>query len=206
MVSLPDVYAERYTRQLSPVAAALEAHLQALTREQPRIDRVTARAKTPSSFMGKAGKLENGTPKYKDPLTEIQDQVAARIITFYLADVERLEALISDYFGSIESRRVEPESSSEFGYEGHHFILLTPEEAFPRPLDRRDGPSVFELQIKTVFQHAWSAAGHDLIYKSPVKLTREQTRRAAFTAAQAWGADLIFDGLSAELLGGGSSN
>jgi len=80
--------------------------------------------------MGKAAKLQDGAPKYKDPLTEVQDQIAARIITYYLADVERIEAVISEYFGAIESRRVEPESSSEFGYEGHHFILLTPEEAF----------------------------------------------------------------------------
>jgi ppGpp synthetase/RelA/SpoT-type nucleotidyltranferase len=206
MASLVEVYEERYARQLAPVAAALEAHLLALTRGQPRIDRVTARAKTPESFMGKAVKLEDGKPKYGDPLTEIQDQIAARIITFYLADVERIEALISTYFGSIESRRVEPESSSEFGYEGHHFILLTPEEAFPRPLSRRDGPSLFELQIKTVFQHAWSAAGHDLLYKAPAQLSREQSRRGAFTAAQAWGADHIFDELSKELLSGDPPN
>jgi putative GTP pyrophosphokinase len=206
MASLAETYATRYSRQLTPAARALEDHLQALTRDQPRIDRVAARAKTPASFLVKAAKLENGVLKYEDPLTQIQDQIAARIITYYLADVERLEALISEYFGSIENKRVGPESSSEFGYEGHHFILLTPEEAFPRPLDRRDGPPVFELQIKTVFQHAWSAAGHDLIYKSHVELTRDQSRRAAFTAAQAWGADMIFDGLSAELLSGGSSN
>lgn len=90
--------------------------------------------------------LGAGQPKYKDPLNEIQDQVAARIITYYLADVERLETMISDYFGSIESRRVEPESPSEFGYEGHHFVLLTPEETFPRPLDRREGPRLLSYR------------------------------------------------------------
>ena len=205
MPSLAEMYTERYTRQLVPVAAALEQYLQELIREQPRIDRVTARAKTPVSFLTKAATLIGDQPKYKDPLTEIQDQFAGRIITFYLADVERVEAVISEYFGSIESRRVEPESASEFGYEGHHFILLTPEAAFPRPLERRDGPLLFELQIRTVFQHAWSAAGHDLIYKSKTELTLDQSRRAAFTAAQAWGADLIFDDLSAELLDGSSS-
>jgi len=205
-VPLADEYGIRYEKQLKPVASALEAYLHEIVRGQPRIDRVVARAKDPSRFLAKAAKIENDVPKYSDPLTEIQDQIAARIVTLYLSDVERIQLLIAEYFGSIEHKRMEPESSREFGYEGEHYILLLPDEAFPRPLKRSDGPTLFELQIKTVFQHAWSEAGHDLIYKSVIPLTRDHLRRAAFTAAQAWGADLIFDELSAQLLSRGTSH
>lgn len=202
--SLAEVYAERYENRLVPIAAALEAYLRDIVRGQPRIDRVIARAKEPARFLAKATKEENGTPKYNDPLAEIQDQVAGRIVTFYLSDVERIQTAIEPYFGTVEHKRLEPESSSEFWYEGDHYVLLLPEEAFPRPLSRRDGPTLFELQVKTVFQHAWSEAGHDLIYKPEKPLSRDHLRKAAFTAAQAWGADLIFDGLSSELLFGGA--
>jgi ppGpp synthetase/RelA/SpoT-type nucleotidyltranferase len=60
-------------------------------------------------------------------------------------------------------------------------------------------PTFFELQIKTLFQHAWGEADHDLIYKPSGALTSDQRRRVAFTAAQAWGADRIFEELAQEL-------
>jgi putative GTP pyrophosphokinase len=57
-------------------------------------------------------------------------------------------------------------------------------------------PKVLELQIKTLFQHAWSEANHDLGYKPDLQpLDPDDERKLAFTAAQAWGADQIFDEL-----------
>ncbi|MCL5802016.1 MAG: hypothetical protein M1283_05805, partial [Gammaproteobacteria bacterium] len=64
-----------------------------------------------------------------------------------------------------------------------------------------DVPNLFELQIKTLFQHAWAEAEHDLGYKTSNSLTSLQKRKIAFTAAQAWGADQIFDELYRELEG-----
>jgi putative GTP pyrophosphokinase len=52
------------------------------------------------------------------------------------------------------------------------------------------------LQVKTLFEHAWSEAEHDLGYKpGEAPLTPDQKRRLAYTSAQAWGADHIFDEL-----------
>ena len=62
-------------------------------------------------------------------------------------------------------------------------------------------PKFFELQIKTLFQHAWSEAEHDIGYKEGQKpLDLDQKRRLAFTSAQAWGADRVFDELFRELM------
>ena len=61
-------------------------------------------------------------------------------------------------------------------------------------------PEFFELQIKTLFQHAWSETHHDLGYKTRRKLTSDERRQIAFTAAQAWGADKIFDELAQTLV------
>jgi ppGpp synthetase/RelA/SpoT-type nucleotidyltranferase len=203
--TLADAYQKHYDQVLTPIARDLQTYLAGLMHGQARIDRVAVRAKSVASFLNKAAKLEGDKRKYQTPLVEIQDQVAARIVTFYLSDVERVQDLVSDYFGAIEDSKREPESPSEFSYEGHHYVLFLPEEAL-RSVDRRVAPKVFELQIKTLFQHAWSEGGHDLIYKSVVPLTREHLRRAAFTAAQAWGADRIFNELAAELQGGGRSH
>jgi len=59
----------------------------------------------------------------------------------------------------------------------------------------------FELQIKTLFQHAWAESEHDLAYKPVEDLPKDQRRRVAFVAAQAWGADHILHELVEELKG-----
>jgi putative GTP pyrophosphokinase len=193
MTSLKETYTLRREKVLVPLAARIEDHLKNLFGSLARIDRISARAKSVDRFLGKAAKVEDGKPKYEDPLNQIQDQVGARIVTFYASDVERVRLEIEKYFKYIESQRIVPESEKEFGYEGRHFILFVPEDLIDDTVSRNESVELFELQIKTLFQHAWSEAEHDLGYKPSVKLTSDQNRRLAFTAAQAWGADQIFD-------------
>jgi putative GTP pyrophosphokinase len=199
--TLEEVFALRRERVLVPLAARIEDHLKRLFGGFPRIDRISARAKSLDRFLGKATKRENGKPKYDDPLNQIQDQVGARIVTFYLSDVERVRVEIEKYFKFIESKKILPESEREFGYEGRHFILFVPTDLADEALSGEESVEFFELQIKTLFQHAWSEAEHDLGYKPTNKLTSDQNRRLAFTAAQAWGADHIFDELYRQTAG-----
>ncbi len=89
-----------------------------------------------------------------------------------------------------------PDSEWEFGYFGKHYILLLPRDVIDPGIDQNLVPEFFELQVKTLFQHAWSEANHDLGYKpGAAPLTADEKRRLAFTAAQAWGADRVFDEL-----------
>ena len=62
--------------------------------------------------------------KYSNPLSQIQDQFGARIITYYLKDVPRLSKIVGDYYRKIESVDIVPDSDSEFRYFGKHFILI----------------------------------------------------------------------------------
>lgn len=200
MADLEETYTARFTTALEPLAIRLQAYLEQLVRSFPRVDRVSARPKTVKSFLRKAAKQDDeGALQYPEPMSEIQDQIAARITTFYLRDVTSVQQIVEGYFGPIEKCRKEPESHSEFGYEGFHYILFLPDDIFSAELLLGEAPKVFELQIKTLFQHAWSEAAHDLLYKPTLKLTRDQYRRGAFTAAQAWGADRIFDELAEEV-------
>lgn len=195
-------YSDRQRGILSPLAKRLEEFILDCVKDLPRVDRVAARAKSPDRFIAKAAKiLDDGKRKYDHPLTQIQDQIGARVITFYLDDVAAVSDVIDRYFRAIESRDVIPDSESEFGYVGKHYILAIPEDVFPHANEELQRmPKFFELQIKTLFQHAWSEAGHDLAYKPIVNLTSLQKRQLAFTAAQAWGADQMFASLSKELL------
>jgi putative GTP pyrophosphokinase len=194
-------YERRRSLFLEPVAQALEVHLQSLLTGCERIDRVCSRAKSTERFLKKAAKVEeDGSLKYTDPLAQIQDQVGARVVTFYLADVRIVSDLVKRYMRPVENKVIIPEKEKEFGYIGEHFILFLPDDVTAAFQEIEDKTRFFELQIKTLFQHAWSEAEHDLGYKAPAPLTSIQKRKMAFTAAQAWGADHIFDELNGELV------
>jgi ppGpp synthetase/RelA/SpoT-type nucleotidyltranferase len=199
MISLRDVYEMRRAQMLLVLATRLEAHLRTVFDGCARIDRISVRAKSVDRFAAKAEKEIDGKRKYDDPLTQIQDQLGARIVTFYKSDVDRLTTEVMKYFRHIESVQIVPDSESEFGYEGRHFILFIPRDMFDDEVKEDESIQFFELQIKTLFQHAWSEAEHDLGYKPTTILTSAQKKRLAFTAAQAWGADQIFDELFREI-------
>ncbi len=192
-------YNERYENYLKPLANKIQYKLEEDLESVPRIDRVYARAKSPLRFIDKAKKVDQGVSKYNDPLTQIQDQIGARVVVFYTEDIKCIESEIEGYYRFIEKKDLIPESEYEFGYIGKHYVLMIPEDVIDADIDRGKIPKFFELQIKTLFQHAWSEANHDLGYKPEQKLTSHQKRKLAFTAAQAWGADQIFLELSTDL-------
>lgn len=195
MTDLKSQYETRYANMLIPLAQRLNGMLQDYFHDVRRIDRISVRAKEVGRFLAKAQRLMDGKPKYSDPLNQIQDQIGARIVTFYIDDVEAVGTLAEKYFRYIEMKTIVPDSESEFGYFGKHFIMLVPPDLLDDTVQKENAPNFFELQIKTLFQHAWSEANHDLGYKPEGTLSSEEKRRIAFTAAQAWGADMIFNEL-----------
>jgi putative GTP pyrophosphokinase len=199
MTALQAAYEERFNRMLQPLAQKLQVYLLNTLGNHKRIDRISVRPKSIDRFIAKATKQINGEAKYRDPLNQIQDQIGARIVTYYKTDVDQIAGEVTKSFRHIESQIIVPESESEFGYEGQHFILFLPRDIFDGAIHENESISFFELQIKTLFQHAWSEAEHDLGYKPTTELTKEHKRRLAFTAAQAWGADQIFDELHRQL-------
>ena len=202
MSELEAQFRERRLKVLVPLAERLQKFIEGCLKGAPRIDRVATRVKGVDRFVQKAlKKKDDGTAKYSDPLSQIQDQIGARIVTFYLSDVEFLSTQVDTYFRAIEWQSIIPESPNEFGYIGKHYILFVPSDIIDHSVIE-DTPKYFELQIKTLFQHAWSEAEHDLGYKPSEQITHDQKRKIAFTAAQAWGADHIFDELHHETSGG----
>jgi len=198
--ALRDEYTALHGKILAPVAKQLEVLIASHLAGTPHIDRISARAKSPDRFMAKAAKIDKaGSPKYTNPLVQIQDQIGARVVVFYRRDVEPTSKVLMKYFRHIEEKEIVPESEWAFGYFGKHYVLALPKEAVPSEIPLTAAPHLFELQISTLFQHAWSEAEHDLGYKPREALSLDQNRRLAFTAAQAWGADRIFDELYEEL-------
>lgn len=176
--------------ELVSIANKIEESLIDTFGELKHVDKISCRAKSLDSFLKKALKTnKDGSLKYKVPIKEVQDLIGARIVVYYKSDFKEIKEVVTKYFNRVEAKTIVPDDVYKFGYEGEHFICFIPNAIYhnSNPII----PDFFELQIKTLYQHAWSQANHGLGYKPGSTLTYEEERKLAFLAAQSWGADTV---------------
>jgi putative GTP pyrophosphokinase len=173
---------------LELLAKALKGEVDQALDGMAHIDRVSFRAKGTASFLGKAASKE-----YLHPLVEIEDQVAGRVLVFFLEDIDLVVQVLKKLFTEVESKRREPKDESAFGYESHHLVCMIPPHVEPNGWSaHEDMPKTFELQVRTLFMHAWAEPQHDIGYKPDLEIPKDIQREWAWAAASAWGADRAF--------------
>jgi ppGpp synthetase/RelA/SpoT-type nucleotidyltranferase len=132
---------------------------------------IEARAKGLESFADKAAQPSDADPerpKYTDPVSDIADLAAARVITFFLSTLEDVDRLITREFELVEKLDKADLLIREerLGYQSVHYIVqLTPTRTVLPEYARYDGLKA-EIQLRTVLQHAWAEIEHDIQYKS----------------------------------------
>ncbi|MEN5047104.1 GTP pyrophosphokinase [Pseudomonas koreensis] len=152
-----------------------------LTTEGIKFHLVEYRAKDTESLVTKATKPEKS---YTDPFKEITDLVGLRVIAFYEDDLPKIEKQIRNTFILTREKEVKkPNSTANFGYRSVHYIVrLNPEAPDIGEFDKVADLD-FEIQIRTVLQHAWAAISHKLEYKQknevPDNLARKLSRLSA---------------------------
>ena len=137
-----------------------------------------------------AGKLELKGGKYKS-LADITDIIGLRVITFYTDDVDKVASAVErlftvDWDNSVDKRKIHEIDS--FGYLSLHYICS--KEGFPYR---------FEIQMRTVLQHAWANMNHDTGYKSGVEVPREYLRNLSRLAGMLELVDEQFSLIRSEL-------
>ncbi|MEU7957712.1 GTP pyrophosphokinase [Micromonospora humida] len=144
---------------------------------------VEARTKTVVSF---EEKINRKGKKYSNPLAEVTDLVALRVITYYREDVETISDIIRSQFDVDPARSIDKSAALEadrFGYSSLHFVATLEAERSALPEWTRYAGIYFEIQLRTALQHAWAAVNHKLDYKSvsevPAPLRRQLFRLSA---------------------------
>lgn len=140
------------------------------------ISTYTSRIKTEKSL---EGKLELKGYKYKD-IYDLTDILGARVVTYYVSDVDRIASLLEKLFdidreNSVDRRKVY--NVDQFGYQSLHYICRLPESLYKSDNHRNINKIRFEFQIRTSLQDAWAQVTHDIGYKSDVEIPRMILRR-----------------------------
>lgn len=156
-------------------------------------DRVTSRVKTWRSFKAKAlSRTADGTPRYNDPWNDIRDLVGVRITTYHSTAIPEVINVLRQSFKVVKSvdKAAQTKISGGFGYGSHHLYVEIPSGI--EGLEEYAG-MLFEVQIRTVLQHAWAEFEHDVRYKSGDCLDPRVDRAFTLAAGLIELADQQFD-------------
>jgi GTP pyrophosphokinase len=173
---------------LKQVASRLEAELLEHFDGRPHIDRISFRTKGVESFVKKAGR--DIKPSYDHPLAEIEDQIAGRVLVLFTEDVDEAVDHMNELIMPVEYDHKRPTQYNEFDYESVHGVYTFPPPYLPPGWEEHeDMPQTFEMQVRTLFQHAYAEPQHDLGYKPSAAINDEIKRELAWIAAGCWGGD-----------------
>lgn len=121
------------------------------------------------------GKLSKKSGKYKS-IYDITDLVGFRVICYFSDTIDLIaqeldKNFIIDFNNSVDKRKTL--KANEFGYLSLHYICSLRDQDCP---DDNLKNIKFELQLRSVLQHAWAEIEHDLGYKSSYEIPRSIRR------------------------------
>jgi putative GTP pyrophosphokinase len=158
---------------------------------------VTSRAKTTMGYLKKASK-----EKYKDPRSEIMDMAGIRVTTYTDSEAKMAAKIIKRSFEvnpKFSVDKTEELGVDKVGYRGIHYVANLGEQRLRLPENSMFRDFVFEIQIRSILQHAWAEFEHDRNYKFSGILPKEIRRRLSLAAANLESVDRDFDEISSEI-------
>ncbi|MDB5141095.1 MAG: hypothetical protein JWR12_3011 [Mucilaginibacter sp.] len=140
------------------------------------------RIKSQRSFLDKA-LYRNYT--YSDPINEIDDKVATRVVLLKSSDIQIAGDLIKtfpdwDFKITKDINQLIADKPQIFDYQSMH-IVVYPKPGIVKFL--KDYTYGCEIQIRTLLQHAFAEVSHDSTYKGPYQYDKGIVRHLAKSMA-----------------------
>lgn len=168
-------YSARKSELASAANRAKELVTLALDDSPIELHAITGRPKSGESALAKIR-----SKQYGQPARQLTDVVGVRVITYYQNDVDRVAAILAARFEIDRTRSVDRRRAldiAEFGYRSVH--LIARQKRLGRHARSSDelGDLWFEIQIRSILEHAWAEVEHGIRYKSGVRFSDEFNRR-----------------------------
>ena len=154
---------------------------------------VSGRAKTIESYEKKASR-----EKYKNPRSEIFDMAGVRIITYTNSDAKHVRKILEEAFKFHPEHTIDKGKElgiDRMGYQSVHCVGTFKDDRLKLPENRIFKGIYFEIQIRTILQHAWAEFEHDRNYKFSGVLPQDIRRRLSTIAGSLELADREFDNI-----------
>lgn len=139
---------------------------------------------------------------YKNPRDQLTDITGVRVILYFESDVHKVSELLVSAFNVDERNSLDKGALlavDRIGYRSVHYVCdLGGVRAELPEYEGMEGLK-FEVQIRTVLQHAWAEIAHDRNYKFSGKLPPAMERELHLYAGMLEVADKGFDKLSKEI-------
>lgn len=167
----------------------------ALRQEGIEFQDVSRRTKGEKSFLDKA-------VRYADPRTEIHDLVGLRVITYFNAEIDRVEKKLNELFRvdpALRKDKSEDLGPDRLGYRARHLVCTIKADRDALDDWKAFKGIRFEVQVTTVLGHAWAEFEHDRGYKYHGQLPPELERRLNLAAGLLEVADRELDSLAVEI-------
>ncbi|WP_163392222.1 GTP pyrophosphokinase [Enterovibrio norvegicus] len=158
---------------------------------------ITSRAKTVESVKGK---VAGG--KYENPKKQIHDFTGIRVITYVEDEIDEICKIIEEIFeinSEHSSNKSDDLGIDKVGYKSVHYVASLDQERLKLPEYRKFSDKCFEIQVRTILQHAWAEIEHDRNYKFSGKLPPTLGRRFKILAGVLEMADREFNDISNQI-------
>ncbi|WP_297598989.1 hypothetical protein [uncultured Cetobacterium sp.] len=169
---------------------------QVFEKEKITYQSISSRAKTRESFQKKLERKGYPTLDYATDLCGI------RVITFLESETKIVENFLRHTFIIDESKsedKSENLGEDKVGYKSIHLVATLPESLLTLPEFERFRDLKFEIQVRTILQHAWAEVEHDKNYKFSGQLPPDIRRRFKLLAGFLEIADREFESISKEI-------
>ena len=181
------------------LTSKLHTLVEEMLREQIiRVHSVTSRVKKRDSLRKK---ISDPHKNYSD-LSDLTDISGIRIITYFEDDVDRVSRILEREFSIDWPNTTDKRAALDpdrFGYLTMQHVAELGSDRTNLLEYRRYGGLKFEVQTRSILQHAWAEIEHDLGYKNPESIPREARRRFSRLASLMEIADEEFRSLRDEL-------
>ena len=194
---------EWYTSNL-PVYKKLAIRVESIIKEKLKQENinyhsVTSRAKELTEYKEKAAK-----EKYKDPKNEIVDMAGIRVITYLDSEAQKVAEILKLSFTFFKEHSMDKSDqlgTDKVGYRSIHFVCCLNEAACNVAANNEFAGIKFEIQVRTILQHAWAEFEHDRNYKlrNGVVLPKELVRRLKIVAGNLELIDWTFEQLASSI-------